>query len=71
MTFYDEAWKELQRQYPLVAKKLEELRCDCTAYDQFRLEIDALKSEVKTLRWKLGLAESEVEGPQNERRFFG
>jgi len=33
--FDDDEWKCLFRQYPLVAKKIETLRCETISYDEF------------------------------------
>ena len=55
--FYDENWKELQRKFPLVAKKIEELRCEAVNYEQYleqkktlQLQINLLNAEVAVLR---------------------
>lgn len=49
MTFYDDDWKELQRRFPLVAKKIEELRCEVLNYEQYQEEKKELEERVKKL----------------------
>lgn len=33
--FYDDNWKRLLRQHPLIAKKIEDLRCEVVSYEEF------------------------------------
>lgn len=47
--FYDDDWKDLVNKYPLVAKKIEELRCETVNYEQYDLEFKQLKHDVKDL----------------------
>lgn len=47
--FYDEDWRQLSRKHPLVAKKIEELRCETVNYEQYETEIKRLKAQVKVL----------------------
>ncbi len=35
MGFYDEDWKEIQKTHPLIARKLEELRCETVSHEEF------------------------------------
>jgi hypothetical protein len=47
--FYDSDWKRLRRQQPLVAKKLEALRCELVCYEEFeelRNHVEKLESKV-------------------------
>ena len=47
--FYDEDWRELSRKFPLIAKKIEELRCEVVNYEEYETEITRLKAQVKVL----------------------
>ena len=51
--FYDEAWRQLVNKYPLITRKIEELRCEAVAYEQYELEVEALRKDVKELQEKL------------------
>jgi len=50
MSFYDQDWRELSKKFPLAAKKIEELRCEVVAYEQYELEIEALRRDIKELQ---------------------
>jgi len=50
MMFYDEAWRELSKRYPLIAKKIEELRCESVAYEQYEQETKELQKRFDTLQ---------------------
>jgi len=43
--FYDDDWQRLLRQYPLIARKIEELRCEVVSYEEF----EELRKRVKQL----------------------
>lgn len=43
--FYDDVWQRLLRQYPLIARKIEELRCEVVSYEEF----EELRKRVKQL----------------------
>ena len=45
--FYDENWKMLQRNYPLVAAKIEELRCEVLSYEQYEDEQKQLNAKIE------------------------
>lgn len=47
--FYDDDWKRLLRQNPLVAKKIESLRCELVCYEEF----EELRSRVEKLESKV------------------
>lgn len=34
-SFYDDDWKRLLRQHPLIARKIEDLRCETVSYEEF------------------------------------
>ena len=47
--FYDQDWKKLVRQQPLVARKIEALRCESVGYEEFeelRKRVEMLESQV-------------------------
>ena len=47
-TFYDQEWKKLARQQPLVARKIEDLHCESVGYEEFealRKRVDRLESQ--------------------------
>jgi len=54
LMFYDEDLKRLQQQYPLIAKKIEEFRCETVACERFREEMDSLRKAVKQLQESVG-----------------
>ncbi len=46
--FYDDDWQRLFREYPLVARKLEDLRCEVVSYEEFeklRKRVDQLEKK--------------------------
>jgi hypothetical protein len=54
--FYDATWWALATRYPLVARKLEELRCDTISPDEFQelqTHVDATRRVVQTLAEQL------------------
>ena len=53
MVFYDDDWRRLVAKHPLIARKLEELRCEAVLYEQFRDEVEALQNLVKDLHQEL------------------
>jgi len=74
MSFYDEYWKFLLKNHPLIAKKIEELRCEVLSYEQYEeeqkqlnaklekqnVEITRLKNIVKVLMLKNGVIYKEA-----------
>ena len=74
MSFYDEEWKRLQRKFPLIASKIEDLRCEVLNYEQYEeeqeelnakiekqnVEITRLKAVVKQLMLKNGIIYKEA-----------
>ena len=61
--FYNDDWKRLFRQHPLVAKKIEALRCESVGYEEF----EALRKRVELLERQVP-AEVEV---KDEEGFGG
>ena len=49
MGFYDEDWRAVKIRYPLVAKKIEELRCETVNFEQFEEELKKLRNDVRGL----------------------
>jgi len=45
MMFYDDDWREIRRKFPLIAKKIEELRCEVPSQE----EHEALEKRVEEL----------------------
>jgi len=74
MSFYDEDWKLLLKNHPLIASKIEELRCEVLSYEQYEeeqkqlnakleksnVEIDRLRRIVKVLMLKNGIIYKEA-----------
>ena len=55
--FYDENWRELQRRYSLVARKIEDLRCEVPSIEEF----EELLSFVEKLAKKVEKLEKQRE----------
>ena len=49
MSFYDEDFRALRIRYPLVAKKIEELRCETVNFEQFQEELKKVRNDMRTL----------------------
>ena len=50
--FYDEDWQRLLRQHPLIARKIEDLRCEVVSCEEF----EELRKRVEQLEKKTQLA---------------
>jgi hypothetical protein len=45
--FYDENWKLLLKNHPLIASKIEELRCEVLSYEQYEEEQEELNAKIE------------------------
>ena len=45
--FYDEDWKLLLKNHPLIASKIEELRCEVLSYEQYEDEQAELNAKLE------------------------
>ena len=48
--FYDEDWRELSRKFPLIAKKIEELRCEVVNYEEYQEKVEELQRQISELK---------------------
>lgn len=49
VAFYDDDWQQLLRRHPLIAKKIEDLRCEVVSFEEFeelRKRVDQLEKKV-------------------------
>lgn len=67
-SFYDDDWMKLCKNYPLVSKKLEELRCETVNYEEFLEEITKIRIDLQKLaKAVMDLLEVFVEKLMKER----
>ena len=59
--FYDENWKKLLRSDPLAAKKIEDLRCECVTYEQYKEEMDFMLNKIVTLEKERAVEQKEID----------
>lgn len=53
MSFYDEDWQQLVKEYPLIARKLESLRCEVVSYEEFQ-ELEKRVEQLEKIKGKKG-----------------
>jgi len=49
VAFYDDEWWNLQKKYPLVARKISDLRCESLSFEQYDDEQRVLLKKVEKL----------------------
>jgi len=49
VAFYDDEWWKLQKKHPLVARKIEELRCESLSFEQYEEEQKLVSKKIEKL----------------------
>ena len=60
--FYDETWEYIQKRFPHVARKIEELRCETVNFEQYQLEFADLEKQVKNLSTEMEYVRKLLQG---------
>ena len=58
-TFFDANWRLLLRKHPLIARKLEEIYCDCVSFEQYedieqRIAVLEMVLDRTNKKWRYG-----------------
>ncbi len=69
--FYNNDWRRLLKQHPLIARKIEELRCEVASYEEFeelRKRVDQLekKASPEVARMHTQNSKREVKNPHGQ-----
>jgi len=49
VAFYDDEWWKLQKKYPLIARKISDLRCESLSFEQYEEEQEILRKKIEKL----------------------